>query len=176
MRCTSSRLLFEGLLEGALPAGAHSGLVTHLERCADCSGLFEELRVVDALLLRAPAPEPPDDFTQRTMEQLGRTPPPRANLMPVVEILTAYVIASWLMFVSALIFDGVQARSALAAAFAIWSAEAGAVGSLMHGLIRAFDSSLSGLTAISIGTLALDVTAGIALIAVYRAMRSETVR
>lgn len=176
MRCSSSRLLFEGLLDGVLTARAHTSLVTHLECCTDCSGLLEELRVVDALLLRVPVSEPPTNFTQRTMAELAGVPPPRPAAIPVVELLTAYLSAAWLMFALALIFDGVQARGVLATAFGIWSAEVAAIGSLGHGLFRSFAASLSGLTAVSVGTLALDVVAGLALIVVYRAMRSAVVR
>jgi anti-sigma factor RsiW len=169
-------LLFEGLLDGALSGRTHSGLTAHLERCSDCTGLLEELRIVDALLLRVPVAELPDDFTQRTMAQVSACAPPRPASIPVVELLTAYLSAAWLMVAFALVFDGAQARAVLAAAFGLWSREVAALGSLGHGLFHSFEASLSGLTAVSVGTLALDVVAGLALIAVYRALRSEVVR
>jgi anti-sigma factor RsiW len=170
-------LLFEGLLDGALTSRTQAALCAHLDRCSECTGLLEELRVVDALLLRTNVLELPENFTAQTMAAVAPLPAPRPAQRALWGLLGAYLATAWLMIALALVFDGAQARAVLGGAFSIAGGEIAALGSLAHGLLRTFDSSLSSLTAVSIGALALDVIVGIALVMGYRAMRrSEVVR
>jgi anti-sigma factor RsiW len=170
-------LLFEGLLDGALTSRTQAALCAHLDRCTDCQGLLEELRVVDALLLRTSVFELSENFTTQTMAAMEQLPTPRPAQRALWSLLGAYLATAWLMIALALVFDGAQARAILGGAFSIAGGEIAALGSLAHGLLHTFDSSLSSLTAVSIGALVLDMIVGVALVVGYRAMRrSEVVR
>jgi anti-sigma factor RsiW len=171
MRCSSSRLLFEGLLDGTLAARAQASLSAHLERCADCHGLLEEVRVVDALLLHAGDAELPSNFTTSTMAAISAIPAPRSAGRAIWGLMGAYLAAAWVLIALALIFDGAQTRAALG----FGGAELAALGGLAHGLFRGFDSVFSSLTAVSVGALVLDVVVGVALLAGYKALRRSEV-
>lgn len=171
MRCSSSRLLFEGSIDGTLAAQAQSALGVHLDCCSDCRGLLEELRVVDALLLHAGNPELPSNFTLQTMAAIAQLPAPRAAGPAILGLMGAYLATTWLLIALALIFDGAQTQRALGIA----GAELAALGSLAHGLFRGFDSIFSSLTAVSVGTLAFDIVLAVALVAGYRALRRSEV-
>lgn len=171
MRCSSSRLLFEELLDGTLASRAQAALTAHLDRCADCHGLLEELRVVDALLLHAGDAELPSNFTMRTMAAISALPAPRSAGPAIWGLMGAYLVAAWVLIALALIFDGAQTRAALG----FGGAELAVLGGLAHGLFRGFDSVFSSLTAVSVGALVLDVVVGVALLAGYKALRRSEV-
>lgn len=179
MRCSSSRLLFDGLLDGALAGRTHVALEQHLEGCFDCRGLLEELRVVDALLLQATSADVPAGFTERTMNEIARLPMPRPAGPALLPFVVSYLIAAWLAIGLAFLFAGDATRAAMATALGVSGAELAAIGALAHGLFHSFDGSLNGLTAVSAGALLADVMAWVAFFALYRAYRarrSETAR
>jgi anti-sigma factor RsiW len=157
MRCSSSRRLFEDLIDGSLAARTHAAVESHLERCPECAALLEELRVVDALLLCPPAVELPANFTQRTMAEARALRAPCPARPRVFLFLGVYLVLSWLGIASALLFAGPQTRALLNAILAGATVELAAVGGFVHAALRGFGPAVSGLTELSAGALALDV-------------------
>ncbi|GEM_PF-2980223 len=178
MRCSSSRSLFEGMLDGALTSRTQAALRQHLEECRECSALYEKLRIVDGLLLQPRVPEPPTQFTQRLMSEIERLAPPRPAVVPLVPILASYLIVAWLGIALALAFDPNETMALLAALLSVSLNDVATILSFAHGMIHGLDASLSSLTAVSIGALVFDTIAGLALIAGYTALRrrSEAMR
>ena len=97
MRCSTSEQLFEGRLDGTLTARQRRDLDVHLDGCANCSAVFEELRVIDALLLTPRQIEPAPNFTFKTMAEIRTLPPPRVQATwPMWAWFATYLTLSWL--------------------------------------------------------------------------------
>ena len=98
MRCNTSENLFDGLLDGTLTVLQRHNVETHLAKCARCSAVLEELRVIDALLLTPRLLEPAPNFTQKTMAEIRTLPPPKpaAPRLPLWTAAAFYLLASWL--------------------------------------------------------------------------------
>jgi predicted anti-sigma-YlaC factor YlaD len=88
---------FERFLDGDLDRTDHARLIAHVDACADCRSLLEELRVVDALLLQPRAIEPEPNFTFKTMADVRTLPPPAAAPSQLPAYLVCYVVATWLL-------------------------------------------------------------------------------
>lgn len=157
MRCSSSRELFEALIDGALTARTHAAVEAHLDRCTECTALLEELRVVDALLLRPSKIELPPNFTQRAMAEIRALPAPRPSRSRLFIFLGAYLALSWLGFGAALLFAGTQTRAILSALVSSATAELAALGGVVHAALHGLWPAVSGLTELSAGALLLDI-------------------
>jgi anti-sigma factor RsiW len=96
MRCSTSEALFDGRLEGTLTALQRTRLDAHLERCDRCSAVLEELRVIDALLLRPRALEPAPNFTFKMMAEIRAMPKPQRMRARWPWMFALYLALSWL--------------------------------------------------------------------------------
>jgi anti-sigma factor RsiW len=98
MRCSTSEKLFDGMLEGTLTALQRRNVGAHLEQCARCTSVLEELRVIDALLLTPRFLEPAPNFTQKAMAEIRTMPAPQPATarLPLWAAFGMYLLASWL--------------------------------------------------------------------------------
>jgi anti-sigma factor RsiW len=96
MRCSTSEALFDGRLEGTLTWLQRTRLDAHLEDCARCSAVLEELRVIDALLLTPRALEPAPNFTFKMMAEVRAMPRPRRVRAQWPWMFALYLALSWL--------------------------------------------------------------------------------
>src|SRR5271166_909368 len=96
MRCDTAEVLFEQLLEGALAPRPRAELTSHLDDCANCRAVLEELRVVDALLLSPRSFEPPVNFTFRTMAEIRSMPAPAPLRRSWPWLFGLYLFLSWI--------------------------------------------------------------------------------
>ena len=99
MRCSTSEMLFEGLLDGTLSAPRSRALKAHLSKCSRCTGVLEELRVIDALLLTPRSLEPAPNFTFKTMAEIRAIPQPKLlpPRLPLWTLFGFYLAASWMV-------------------------------------------------------------------------------
>lgn len=163
MRCSSSRRLFEDLIDGSLTERTHAAVEAHLDRCTECAALLVELRVVDAMLLRPQGVELPPNFTQRTMAEVRALPAPRPSRSGLFIFLATYLMLSWLGIGAALLLAGQQTRAIVSMAFTWTSAQVAALGGVVHAALHGFGPAVSGLTELSAGALVLDVLVAAAL-------------
>jgi len=94
--CSWCEERFERLLDGDLTAAERARVLAHVDGCAGCRSLLDELRVVDALLLQPSPVEPTRDFTAATMADVRALPPPvtpRRDRWRAY--LVCYVVGAW---------------------------------------------------------------------------------
>ncbi len=97
MNCNSSEALFEAYLDDVLLPAQRARLLGHLRACGRCTGVLEELRVVDALLVSPRSLALPANFTFATMAEVRSSPRPHTSQAPVVAYLVSYLAAAWLL-------------------------------------------------------------------------------
>jgi anti-sigma factor RsiW len=142
MRCSASEARFEALLDGRLSAPQRRLLDAHLDRCARCRGILEELRVIDALLLTPRRLEPAPNFTFKTMAEIRSMPPPKPMRprFPLWMLFAFYLAASWTGIGAWLAFGRPDAHAVLAVGVGIAQHVAGAVAGIAHALSGGFGS------------------------------------
>jgi anti-sigma factor RsiW len=98
MRCSTSEMLFEGLLDGTLSEPRRRMLTGHLEKCSRCTSVLEELRVIDALLITPRTLEPAPNFTFKAMAEIRAMPQPKLlpPRLPLWTLFGFYLAASWI--------------------------------------------------------------------------------
>jgi len=168
--CSWCEERFERFLDGDLGAGERTRLLAHVDRCAGCRGLLEELRVVDALLLEPRTVELPPNFTHATMADVRAMPPPCASRAPIAASLVAYIVATWSLAGAALLIapNAVlgAGRNALVVAGTVLAALAG----LQHTFVHLGDrGDVSSWTTVAGGVVIAD---GVVLVAVAAALRA----
>jgi hypothetical protein len=157
MNCSSAEALFERFLEDELPAGQRSSLLSHVDLCAGCGGVLEELRVVDALLLAPRQIELAPNFTFATMAEARAVPPPGSSPPPIRAYLVSYLAAAWLV-AGAAVLVAPQMMHVLAGTIVDVARNiADAVGGLGAVMARLFGRGGNVLTALLGALLALDV-------------------
>ena len=127
MRCSTSEKLFDGLLDGTLTAQRRRMLDGHLAKCSRCTGVLEELRVIDALLLTPRRLEPAPNFTFRTMAEIRSMPQPKLlpPRLPLWMLFGSYLAASWTVIAAWFAVGRPDAHAALAFAQHVAGAFAG---------------------------------------------------
>ncbi len=95
MTCSWCEERFERYLDGLVTDAERTRLLSHVDDCANCRSLLEELRVVDALLLGPNAVELPPNFTNATMAEVQALPKPQACRIPVLASLVSFTVAAW---------------------------------------------------------------------------------
>jgi len=99
--CSWCEERFERFIDGLLYDAERARLLLHVDSCANCSGLLEELRVVDALLLGPRTVELPEDFTSATMADVREMALPCARHAPITASLVAYIVGAWALVAAA---------------------------------------------------------------------------
>ncbi len=108
MRCSSCEPLLDAYLEAALRRRQMRDVAIHLQDCRDCRVLFDELRVVDALLTTARPPGSVGfEFTAAVVSVTRRSQPRAARRLPLWQPLLAYLGIAWI-FVAGLLLRGHQ--------------------------------------------------------------------
>jgi anti-sigma factor RsiW len=170
VHCSSFEPLLDEYLEGTLRPAASLRVAAHLDRCASCGSLFEELRVVDALLITAPQREPAPNFTFKLMAELRGMPQPYVRRAPLVGVVASYLVFAWVLIGAFFAFGGVNAKAALV----VIAASLGRYGEALDGLAGAtahlFGNATFGVTAAMSAILALDLLA-VALALVLHGVR-----
>ncbi|MGD1065977.1 MAG: hypothetical protein ABR975_04110 [Vulcanimicrobiaceae bacterium] len=141
----------------------------HLRTCGRCTGVFEELRVVDALLSAPTAPELPPNFTFATMAEVRALPRPQVSSPPLLAYLVCYLVAAWLVIGAAFWVENPTMRVLGGAALGISRQAARALGGLAHAAGRFLgDAGTLGVIfslALTIGiAVALALVVGVALV------------
>jgi predicted anti-sigma-YlaC factor YlaD len=156
MSCSSTEALFERFLDDELPAGARTAVIAHVDRCAGCRSVLEELRVVDALLIRPRQVELAPNFTFATMAEARALPPPTSSRPPIRAYLVAYVVGAWLLAAVAMAFAPLTMRALAETTLDIARSITGALGALGAAIARLLGRGGSALTAALAGLLVLD--------------------
>jgi predicted anti-sigma-YlaC factor YlaD len=96
MRCSSCEPMLDDHLEATLSRRQMRDVALHLRSCPACSALFEELRVIDALLTTTqPRGRIGSDFTATVISAAAAAPPhPRRRTALWVPLL-AYLCVAW---------------------------------------------------------------------------------
>lgn len=111
MNCSSSEALFERFLDGDLAPAQRAALLAHVDICAACHSVLEELRVVDALLLEPREVPLAPNFTFATMAEVRALPNPRPRRTPVLAYLISYLTAMWLLAGAAFVLEPTATRA-----------------------------------------------------------------
>jgi hypothetical protein len=156
MNCSSAEALFDPFLDGELAAAQHGGLVAHVDRCADCRGVLEELRVVDALLIQPRHVELAPNFTFATMAEARALRAPQPDRPPIRAYLVSYLAGAWLMAGAGLLLAPQMMHALAGTTLDIARSIADAVGGLGAVIARLFDRDGNVLTALLGGLLVLD--------------------
>jgi hypothetical protein len=99
-------------VDGDLTPRIRAAVVAHVDRCASCAGLLEELRVIDALLLEPREMRLAPNFTFATMAELRDLPPPSRPCTPIRAFTVSYLVACWLLVIAATILSPQPLRAA----------------------------------------------------------------
>jgi hypothetical protein len=156
--CNSSEALFEGFLEGELVPRDRVALLAHVDECAACRGLLEELRVVDALLLEPRTVRLAPNFTFATMAEVRALPAPHARRAPVLAFIVSYLVAAWLLVGAVFLLAPHVVRAVGTLSGALAHSLAGAFG----GFERAFTGHGDAVAVVGFA-LALDLALIVAL-------------
>jgi anti-sigma factor RsiW len=157
MSCSSAEERFERFLDGRLGPTQHSEFLEHIDRCAGCRSVLEELRVVDALLntprqvLLAP------NFTFATMAEACALRAPAHQPTPVRAYLVSYLAGAWLLAAAALVFAPQTMHALSGTVLDVARSIADAVGGLGTVVARLFGRGGNVLTALLGALLALDL-------------------
>jgi anti-sigma factor RsiW len=178
MRCSASEARFEALLDGRLSAPQRRLLDAHLDRCARCRGILEELRVIDALLLTPRRLEPAPNFTFKTMAEIRSMPPPKPMRprFPLWMLFAFYLAASWTGIGAWLAFGRPDAHAVLAVGVGIAQHVAGAVAGIAHALSGGFGYGYSGVAGAVAVVLILDLAAMAAVLFLALVVRPRLLR
>lgn len=170
MHCSSCERALDGYLEATLSRRRMVQVREHLARCTGCQALFEELRVVDALLMTARHIEPVPNFTFATMAEVRGMALPHVARTRLLGFIGAYLAAVWALLGLWFLFASASARAAFSMVAAVAAhgvratslAATGLSGALAHG---------SPVTTVFIGALVLDIALALAFFIVYGVVR-----
>jgi anti-sigma factor RsiW len=179
MRCSSSEKLFDGLLDGTLTGTQRRNVDVHLEACARCTSVLEELRVIDALLLTPRMLEPAPNFTQKAMAEIRTMPAPKAAAprLPLWMAFGMYLFASWLGIGMWVAFGRPDAHGMLSLTLGVLSHVSRAFHDVGGAVAAAFSStSIASIVVLVLGVDVLLVTlAFFAPRLISRLARSESI-
>jgi anti-sigma factor RsiW len=169
--CSWCEERFERFLDGDLSDAERARLLRHVDGCAGCGGLLEELRVVDGLLLTPSAVELPADFTVATMADVHALPLPQARRAPITATLVAYIVGSWSLVGAAFLIAPEHMLALAQNALRAGSTVLGAFSGLGHVMMRLGERGVAGSwTTVAGGIVIAD---GLVLVAVALMLRSR---
>lgn len=170
MHCSSCERALEHHLEGTLSQFKTMQVREHLARCSGCQALFEELRVVDALLETARQIEPAPNFTFVTMAEVRGMALPHVPRTRLLAFIGAYLAAVWAVLGLWFVFANASARAAFSIIAAAGAHAVSATSLATTGLSRALSHG-SSVTTVFIGALVLDVALALAFFMLYSVVR-----
>ncbi len=170
MHCSSCERALDGYLESTLSHLKMSQVREHLERCAGCQGLLEELRVVDALLMTSRHIEPAPNFTFATMAEVRGMALPHAPRTRLLAFIGAYLAAVWAVLGLWFLVANASARAAFSMVAGMGAHGVSATSLAATGLSRALAHG-SPVTTVFIGALVLDIALALAFFIVYGVVR-----
>lgn len=132
MNCSSFEERFEEYLDGTLAAPLRARLRAHLAGCGGCAGMFEELRVVEALIAAPRTVELPENFTFATMAEVRALPRPHVSSAPVVAYFVSYLVAAWLLIGAGFLLSGRTMRALGETALDLTGSLTRSLGALAH--------------------------------------------
>ena len=171
MTCDWCEERFERFIDGVLSDGERARLLAHVDRCAACHGLLEELRVVDALLLAPRAVELPRDFTVVTMADVHALPAPRSACAPIAATLVAYIVGAWSLVGAAFLIAPIHMLSIALSALAVAGTVLAAFGGLGHAFAHFGDRGGLSSWTLAGGMVIADVLVLVAVAAALRVAR-----
>ncbi len=171
MNCSSFEDLLEQYFENTLLPREAASMKLHLDRCAACAALFEEVRVVDALLLTPQKTEPRANFTFAVMAEARAMHAPTRKRTPFVAYLVSYLALAWIVIGGAFFF----ANDAVTAMLGTTLTSARHFGAMLDTIVRIPLATFRSLGAIAGAVLACDIAiAGFAV--AYGTRRSRLIR
>jgi len=175
MNCSSTEELFERFLDGQLAPAERGGMLAHVDGCANCHSVLEELRVVDALLLEPRRIELTPNFTFATMAEARALPPPAVYNAPIRAYVVSYLAAAWMIAGAAVLLAPQMTHAVTATILDVGRSVADAIGGLGTVISRAFGHGGSTMGAILGALLALDAMLVAALGAALKYVRPRLV-
>ncbi|MGP6158870.1 MAG: anti-sigma factor family protein [Vulcanimicrobiaceae bacterium] len=173
MPCSSFEPLLAPYLDGALPPVDWVRLNAHLERCGACASLLDELRVIDGMLLTTRPVDPEPNFTFRVMTELNAFPAPRARRAPMLGVVAAYLVFSWLLIGGFFFFAGAYAKEAMAVVAGSLGRFGTAFGGLSTATSHLFGGATFSVTAAMSAILLIDLLVAVLAIGLHGALRAR---
>lgn len=167
MHCSSCEPLLDRYLEGTLAPRKLADIRGHIEQCASCRELLDEVKVVDALLFTTKVPELPQNFTFAVMAEAGTMAPVREPRHRALTFAGIYVAASW---IAAILFVSVTGISP-AALFNVLTGAGSQLSARYSGVMHAAPMPTPALAAFGFGVLAVDLFFAAAIAAIYFGVR-----
>lgn len=175
VRCSSCEPLLDRYIEGTLTPRQMIDIGKHVNACADCRALLDELKVVDGLLFTTEVPHLPENFTFAVMAEVGAMPAPPARAHPIWSFLALYSAAAWVAAVAGMALSGISPKTV----FTVIASELGKAGSLLGGVAAGVSHSLShtvpALAAFGFGVLIIDIAIAGAFALLYFVVRPRVI-
>lgn len=175
VRCSSCEPLLDRYIEGTLTPRQMIDIGKHVNACADCRALLDELKVVDGLLFTTEVPHLPENFTFAVMAEVGAMPAPPARAHPIWSFLALYSAAAWVAAVAGMALSGISPKTV----FTVIASELGKAGSLLGGVAGGVSHSLShtvpALAAFGFGVLIIDIAIAGAFALLYFVVRPRVI-
>jgi anti-sigma factor RsiW len=173
MHCSSFKPLLDGYVDGELSPVQSARVSAHAERCARCSALLTELRVIDGLLLEPRRIELAPNFTFRVMAEARCLHAPRQHRSMHLPVLATYIVFAWVAIAAFMLFGGNAARSMIATigTSAVQLAQSFAHLSAITGLL--FGRQSFDVTAAMGGVIALDLLGAALVFVLYAVLRTR---
>lgn len=173
MRCSYFKARLDAYIDGELGPRERALIATHVAACAECAALLEELRMIDALLLRPRRLEPAANFTFKVMADARALPGPRVHHVPTLPVLVTYIVFAWATIGAFLWWGGSTARSMLAMLGASAQQFGFAVGVLTTSVGHLFGAQTPDVTRTMGAILGGDVVLAGAVVGLYALRRAR---
>jgi anti-sigma factor RsiW len=173
MRCSSFEPLLDEFVDGTLAPPDHARVTAHVAECNACSGLLQELRVIDALLMTPRQLEPAPNFTFKIMAEVRALPAPQAHHRFPFAALGTYIAFAWLTFAAFLYFGGASVRASIAALMFAGSRAAHSIATAAGASGHLFGHNVYGITAAMGALLGFDLLAAAGVFYLFVALRAR---
>jgi anti-sigma factor RsiW len=176
VNCSWSEERLPLFVDGDLGARERLALKDHVDACAGCASLLEELRVVDALLLGPRTVRLAPGFTFATMAEVRELPAPAPVRAPIAAFAVCYLVASWLLLAALSVLEPETLRGAAHATLAVVRTVLDALSGVGHVAARQLGFSSGGRLPLIIGlVVAVNVAFGLFAVAAVRRARPSIV-